>query len=112
MRQSWTDDRLDEFRLRVDERFDEVDRRFDEVDRRFEEVDRRFEGVDRRFDRLAAEMDRRFERVETEMKDGNKALRADFAALRKENHALQITMIRVGGALFVALMGLVLVGQV
>jgi len=44
MRQSWTDDRLDEFGRRIDERFD---------------------------------------RIEMEMKEGNRALRADFDALRQ-----------------------------
>jgi hypothetical protein len=53
VRESWTDERLDEFGKRMDERFDRVDERFDEVDRRFEQVDRRFEQVDRRLDRLA-----------------------------------------------------------
>jgi DNA anti-recombination protein RmuC len=52
-RESWTDERLDEFGKRIDERFDRVDERFDEVDRRFEQVDKRFEQVDRRLDRLA-----------------------------------------------------------
>ena len=31
MRESWTDERLDEFGKRMDERFDRVDERFDEV---------------------------------------------------------------------------------
>ena len=39
MRESWTDERLDHFRARVDERFDRVDERFDEVDRRFGRVE-------------------------------------------------------------------------
>jgi DNA anti-recombination protein RmuC len=52
-RESWTDERLDEFAKRIDERFDRVDERFDEVDRRFEQVDKRFEQVDKRLDRLA-----------------------------------------------------------
>ena len=51
MRQSWTDDRLDDFRGEVNRRFDEVNRRFDEVDKRFEAVDKRFEAVDKRFER-------------------------------------------------------------
>jgi archaellum component FlaC len=64
VRDSWTDERLDEFGKRMDERFDRVDKRFDdlrsemehefgEVDRRFDEVDKRFEQVDKRLDRLA-----------------------------------------------------------
>ncbi len=57
MRQSWTDDRLDDFRGEVNRRFDEVDRHFNEVDRRFDEVDRRFEAVDKRFDRVDQRID-------------------------------------------------------
>ncbi len=38
MRQSWTDERLDDFRGEVNRRFDEVDRRFEEVDRRFDKA--------------------------------------------------------------------------
>lgn len=44
-RESWTDQRLDEFGKRVDERFDRVDERFDEVDRRFEQVDKRLDRL-------------------------------------------------------------------
>ena len=56
MRESWTDERLDDFRAEVNRRFDEVYRRFDEVDRQFEQVDRRFEQVDRRFEKLEGEI--------------------------------------------------------
>lgn len=60
MRQSWTDDRLDDFRGEVNRRFDNVDRRFDEaaadVNRRFDkaaaDVNRRFDEVDKRLDKL------------------------------------------------------------
>ncbi|HZK16117.1 MAG TPA: hypothetical protein VFC52_05980 [Solirubrobacterales bacterium] len=45
MRESWTDERLDDFR-------DEVNRRFDSIDRRFEAVDRRLEQIDARLDDL------------------------------------------------------------
>jgi hypothetical protein len=43
MRESWTDERLDDFVVHVDRRFEEVYRRFDEVDRRFESLERRME---------------------------------------------------------------------
>ncbi len=59
MRQSWTDDRLDDFRGEVNRRFDAVDRRFDRVDQRFEAVDKRFDRVDRRIDDLGRHMDAR-----------------------------------------------------
>lgn len=57
MRESWTDERLDDFRRNVDQRFDEVDRRFDEVDRRFEGVDRRFDKVDAELHRVNDRLD-------------------------------------------------------
>lgn len=52
MRQSWTDDRLDDFRGEVNRRFEEVDRRFDEVDRRFDKVDAELHRVNDRLDGL------------------------------------------------------------
>ncbi|HEX2096642.1 MAG TPA: hypothetical protein VHF50_04675 [Solirubrobacterales bacterium] len=66
MRQSWTDERLDDFR-------GETARHFADVDRRFEQVDRRFEQVDRRFDRL-----------EDRMEEGFKEMRAEFVGLRRD----------------------------
>ncbi len=60
MRQSWTDDRLDDFR-------GEVNRRFDEMDRRFEGVDKRFDRVDQRFDDLSRQMNARFDSFQRAM---------------------------------------------
>jgi len=57
MRESWTDERLDEFGKRIDERFDRVDERFEEVDRRFEQVDKRFDRIERRLDILAGSLE-------------------------------------------------------
>lgn len=57
MRESWTDERLDEFGKRMDERFDRVDERIKDLDVRvkqgFVQADKRFEVVDKRLDRLA-----------------------------------------------------------
>jgi hypothetical protein len=50
MRDSWTDERLDDFR-------DEVNRRFDKVDRQFEKVDRRFDRVDHELNRANDRLD-------------------------------------------------------
>lgn len=65
MRESWTDERLDDFRAETGRRFDEVDRRFDEVDRRFEGLERRMEAgfhrVDHRIDDLTREVNARFD---------------------------------------------------
>jgi hypothetical protein len=56
MRNSWTDDRLDDFAGQVWRRFDEVDRRFDrledKIDARFDKIDARFERIDERFEGL------------------------------------------------------------
>jgi len=61
MRESWTDERLDDFRGEVNRRFDEAERRtdarFDDVDRRFNDVDRRLDGVDKRLDKLDSRFD-------------------------------------------------------
>jgi tetrahydromethanopterin S-methyltransferase subunit G len=68
VRESWTDERLDDFAKHVDHRFDEVDHRFDEVDRRFDEVNRRIDEVDKKFDK-------RFDLVDHELLDAmNKAM--------------------------------------
>lgn len=52
MRESWTDERLDDFAKRVDHRFDEVDRRFGEVERRFDKVDMELHRINDRLDGL------------------------------------------------------------
>lgn len=52
VRESWTDERLDDFAKHVDHRFDEVDRRFGEVDRRFDKVDAELHRVNDRLDGL------------------------------------------------------------
>jgi hypothetical protein len=52
MRDSWTDERLDDFRGEVNRRFDAVDQRFEAVDRRFDAVDRRFEHIENRLDEI------------------------------------------------------------
>jgi hypothetical protein len=38
-RESWTDERLDDFRENMNDRFDLVDKRFDQVDKRFDRVE-------------------------------------------------------------------------
>jgi hypothetical protein len=58
VRESWTDDRMDDLVKRVDEGFARVDRRFEQLDRKFEQVDRRFEQVASR-----EEMNQQFQAV-------------------------------------------------
>jgi hypothetical protein len=82
MRESWTDDRLDDFR-------DEVNRRFDKFEA---EMDRRFDKVDEGFDRVNAKMDRRFSEVNGEIK-----------RLDSKMDALQHTMMLTGGGIIATL---------
>jgi tetrahydromethanopterin S-methyltransferase subunit G len=93
MKDSWTDDRLDDFRGDVNRRFDEVDKRFDKVDG---EMNRRFDGVDRRFDKVDSEMNRRFDEVDGE-----------FKRLDSKMDGLQRTMMLTGGGIIAALIGVI-----
>ena len=48
MRESWTDERLDDLKERMEERFDHVDARFAQVDARFAQLEARMtEGLAR-----------------------------------------------------------------
>ena len=47
MRESWTDERLDDFVKHVDQRFDAVDRRFDKVDSELHRVNDRLDALHR-----------------------------------------------------------------
>jgi hypothetical protein len=47
MRESWSDERLDDFRDEVSRRFDGVDRRFDKVDAELHRVNDRLDGLHR-----------------------------------------------------------------
>lgn len=81
MRQSWTDERLDDFRGDVNRRFDEVDRRFDQVDQRFDKVDKRFD------------------KVEADMKSGFDQMNARFDSLQR-------SLLGASVVLIVALLGM------
>ncbi len=52
MRESWTDERLDDLNHKVDAGFDRIDRRFERIDQRFDRIDERFERMNDRFDAL------------------------------------------------------------
>lgn len=78
-RDTWTDERLDDFRAethreftavrtevrdgfaRVDKRLDAIDKRFDKIDERFDKIDERFEKVDEEFVAVRNEMKAGFE---------------------------------------------------
>jgi chaperonin cofactor prefoldin len=46
-RDAWTDERLDDLKENVNERFDQVDKRFDRIERRFDSIDARFDSLQR-----------------------------------------------------------------
>jgi hypothetical protein len=58
MRQSWTDERLDDFRGETARNFEQVDKRFDRFERRMEDG---FKEMRAEFAALRREMDERFE---------------------------------------------------
>jgi hypothetical protein len=64
MRESWTDERLDDFR-------DETARRFEEAKT---ETARRFDRVEADIREIRAEMNSRFERVEGRLDDVNRTM--------------------------------------
>jgi tetrahydromethanopterin S-methyltransferase subunit G len=100
MKESWTDDRLDDFRGDVNRRFDDVNRRFDDVDRRLDkaeaETNRRFDKVDKRFDKVEAETNRRFDEV------GGHLQRID-----SKMDGMQRTIMLTGGGIIAALIGVI-----
>ena len=69
MRESWTDERLDDFRSDVNRRFDEVDRRFEAVDRRFDRIDAELRAHRGEMVDLRREMNAGFEAMQTSMND-------------------------------------------
>ena len=60
MRESWTDERLDDLNAKVGRGFERMEQRFDQMEQRFDKIDERFERVDQRFERV----DEKFERVD------------------------------------------------
>lgn len=59
-REIWTDERLDEFKASVNQRFDEVDRRFDEIDRRLDRMDADIRELRQAVTRMSESMNRNF----------------------------------------------------
>ncbi len=62
-REQWTDQRLDDLKESVNQRFDQVDKRFDQVDKRFDQIDKKFEQVDADIRELRSDMKTGFAEV-------------------------------------------------
>ena len=58
MRESWTDERLDDLSASVKQGFADVDAQFEKVDAQFEKVDDRFERVDERLHEIGDRLKR------------------------------------------------------
>jgi chromosome segregation ATPase len=102
MRESWTDERLDDLNDKVDRGFERVDKRFEQVDKRFDQVDRRFEQIERRFERVDAE----FLTVRGEMKAGFDAVNGRIDSVQRTmfHGVIAITVAILAG--FAAITGL------
>lgn len=100
MRDSWSDERLDDLNTKVDRGFEQVDKRFEQVDKRFEQVDRRFEKVDERFERV----DERFEQVGEEFKAVRSEMKEGFDAVNGRIDSLQHTLFQGVIALTLAIL--------
>jgi len=86
MRQSWSDDRLDDLNKRVDSGFTRVDARFAQMEER----------MDARFARFEAKFDSKIDTAATELRQ---QMQADTHQLNSRFDAMQQTFIRVGGGL-------------
>jgi chromosome segregation ATPase len=80
LRESWTDERLDHFRARVDERFDRVDERFEEVDRRFDRIGSDIREMRSEIRELRSEMSQGFKAIQRMMLYGVIALSTAIVA--------------------------------
>jgi hypothetical protein len=100
MRESWTDERLDDFR-------GEVGHRFDGVEQRFDAVDKRFDGIDQRLDRVETSIQLQREELGGEIRDLRAETRAGFERIEDRFVAHDRLMLQLGGVFIAALIGLV-----
>jgi predicted nuclease with TOPRIM domain len=104
MRQSWSDDRLDDLNNRVDAGFARVDERFARVDERFARLEDKIDRldakidakIDARIDRLDAKVDAKIDAAAFELRG---EMKEGFHQLNCRFDAMQQTFIRVGGGL-------------
>jgi DNA anti-recombination protein RmuC len=75
-RETWTDERLDDLK-------ENVNQRFDSVDKRFAEVDKRFDKVDERFDKVEADMKAGFAEVNARINVGLNSVNARIDSMQR-----------------------------
>jgi hypothetical protein len=93
-RETWTDERLDDFGRHVDQRFDQLERT---IDQRFDRVETQVQAVNARIDRVEGKFEEKFERIDARL-DGI------------QRTMVQAMVVQTGGMLagFIALFGLIL----
>jgi hypothetical protein len=104
MRQSWTDDRLDDLSHRMDKRFDQVE---GEMKAGFERVDGEIKTLGKELrgeiagseSRLHARLDRDYIRIREEIAK----VHNDTHQMNAEMHAFQRTILQVGGGMIATL---------
>jgi len=79
-REQWTDQRLDDFKENVNQRFDQVDKRFDQVDKKFEQVDTDIRELRSDMKTGFAEVNARFDAMQRAMLIGFVTLFTGIAA--------------------------------
>lgn len=92
MRESWTDDRLDDLSRNMEEHFDKVDERFEGIG---EGVRTLRTDIGGEITALRAEIGEEVRALRTEMHDSDRERRTEFTTLQR-------TMIQVGGGLLAA----------
>jgi hypothetical protein len=101
VRESWTDERMNDLNHRVDDGFRQVDRRFDRV-----ETDLRAPRTETRtkFASLRGEMKKEFAEMRTELRNEmNSSHRALRGEMTERFDQTQYLMVRVGGAMIATL---------
>jgi tetrahydromethanopterin S-methyltransferase subunit G len=113
VRESWTDERLDDLNEKVTTGFEKVDQRFKEVDQRFdrlearvltrEEAEGRFQQVDRRF----AEVNERLDRVDARFEAMQGMMERRFDSLQ---YSILYSVVGMFAAVMAGFVALILAG--
>ncbi|WP_305840313.1 hypothetical protein [Photobacterium leiognathi] len=104
-----TQESVDNLKESVNYRFDAVDKRFDALKGH---VDKRFEDVDKRFSALEGHVDKRFEDVDKRFSALEGHVDKRFDALNQNLSNLKNLLIVFSGAIFTAVIGLILKGYI
>jgi uncharacterized protein YjbJ (UPF0337 family) len=102
VRESWTDERLDDFRGEVKEGFGRADKRFDRVDGQIKDFRREMRNE---FGSVRGETKGEFVSMRGEMGEGFKAVAESFEKMNARFDSMYRAMIGLAVAIIVALIG-------